>query len=724
MPPLQRYVIALTGGLQDSKAIPEPGDLTKLYNFALFRGRFALRAPVEEVADLSTVAAGNDSDEVLDMETHLNKVFILGYESVANIVKLYKMDLDGSNLVWLTNVWTGVTSIPTVRITSFSGGTAEAPQDRLYIADYDQLKATQYWVDSTTTLTAVSEDWNADSTSTGAAFSLLAPFQFHLWGSGFFQGLTAGTLRPELLRFSQPGLIEGTDPAGGANPKEWYTLSHRSVGRRGDKIKAISYARGQMIVFQTRSTHAIFGYGSDSWATKQLSDNIGCVGPNAATSTDADGLCFFWSHDGPYVTDGQTVTDIGEDIRQRVLDIDSNDSISAAYSPDDGMVYFIVPKPAAPADPYLYLAYDTKNQRWVEGEWTTGVGNHISVSTAKTISSREILLAPGPTAPPSNFSINAACSLCNTEPGKLRVQLGWTAGDYAIDGTTELYRDTTPSPTTVHATYTGGVNALYDEDSVAHDTFYYYRVRHIRNGIPSAYSADASGRTPLPWLNALTGTTRRLSAVSAATGVKLDFDNPTLNAEIRIERSNADNINPDEILWAQGYTTSLSFGPVTVLANQAVGALTYTDTTTTAGRSYIYRARLEETAKISGGWSESNAVVAQGGTAGADPTVTASNLFLSDSGAGYMAINATYSTTNFVFDVDEIRLYVGWDGAYGSIPNAVYRRDLGRWKYIWACPHPDGYTTIKVKWEAWKNGTRLTSTSESNVVTPCSGIVY
>ena len=729
MPPLQRFVVALTGGLQDSKAIPDPGDLTELYNFALFRGRFALRAPATEVADLSTVAAGNDSDEVLDMETHLNKVFILGYESVGNIVKLYSMDLDGTGLVFKTNVWTGVTTTPVAKITSFSGGTAEAPQDRLYIADYNQDKATQYWIDSTTTLTAVSEDWNANDSNTGAAFSLMAPFQFHLWGTGFFEGLTSGTLRPELLRFSQPGLIEGTDPAGGTNPKEWFTLSHRSVGRRGDKIKAISYATGKMIVFQTRSTHAIFGYGSDSWATKQLSDTVGCVGPHAATATDADGLCFFWSHDGPYVSDGQSVRDIGQDIRQRILDVDSNDTVSAAYSPDDGMVYFIVPKTSDAADPYLYLAYDTENNKWVEGEWTTGVGNHISVNVAKTISSREILLAEGHTGDPTGLTANALCTLCNpTYLGPLGIELSWGNGDLALATETEIYRDTSSSPTTLIKTVGSGVTSYLDQDGLSHIQTYFYRLRHLRNGSLGNYTSDASDKTPMPWLSALPGdlTRWRISAITVPTGVTLGFNNPTLNAEIRIQRANSTATGrPDD--------TTLTFTDVTVLANQATGVLGYTDTSMTAGRYYVYRARLEETAEDPGGYSLSNRVQAGGAGTGGEPGETPTpgiaptftdqpNLNISDNGDGTVTVDTFVKTSDFVVGQDMIRRFIGWDGSYTvytEIPTTT-----GRWRYIWSCPHPNGYTTVKVKWELWQNSSVLVDTHETTVSTPCTGIVF
>ena len=583
MPPLQRYVIALTGGLQDSRAQAEPSDLVQLYNFSLFRGRFALRAPVSEIATV-----GSES-HILDIKAHLGDVWILTWNSSNQDVDLYEMTYPDPSTGWGTptfksQIHTSVTTKPTMFLTSFSGGTEDSPEDRLYIADYNQDFVTKYWNESGTSLSTVSEDWDADNSASNAYFSLMAPYQFHLWGTGHYNepGVSKAKVRPEMLRFSQPGLIPNVDPAGGTpSSKEWFTFNHRSVGRRGDKIRALSYAKGNLIVFQAGSVHAVFGYGQDSWATKQLSDHLGCVGPRGATATDTNGMCYFWSHDGPAMTDGTTIQLIGEDIRQHVIEHQADERTSVAYSPDDGVVYFTlyendIDVDAGDLSPGYYMAYDTTRGFWADGSWLKGANSPIYTSVLATATPRDIAKAPGPQGTPLSVSATAVSHDWIT--------VSWDRGDLASDTKTEIYRHTstgfTPGPTYLQRIMLNPQNTYWKDSPTWNPgdypnarTTYYYKLRHWRNG---EYSGESSEVNATTWCEPAEDVT----AYPISTGIKVSFTVPFTGADILIERS----IAPE-------YFT---FKTLTTLTDQTAGTVTYDDTTTTYGSTYMYRVTVQD----------------------------------------------------------------------------------------------------------------------------------
>lgn len=736
MPPLQRYIIALTGGLQDSRALAEPSDLVKLYNFTLFRGRFALRAPVKEIATV-----GSES-HILDISTHLGSVWILTWNSANQDVDLYSMAFpEPTDTGWPTpvlesQVHTGVTTRPDMFLTSFSGGTETAPQDRIFVTDYNQALQTKYWVDSTSTLVAVAEDLDADSSLENVHFSLLAPYQFHLWGTGFYAeyGTGGDQLRPEMLRFSQPGMIPNVDPAGGLSTgggagasKEWFTYSYRNVGRRGDKIKAISYAAGNMMVFQKGSTHAVFGYGQDSWATKQLSDHIGCVGPRAATATDAGGLCFFWSHDGPFATDGSQLIPLGEDIRQHVIDVEASEKVSAAYSPDDGMVYFTLhpeDEDLTAGDPFpkYYLAYDTQRERWSDGSWLKGGGTAVQIPVSCMIpaTSREISKAPGPVAPPDVTGSGATAYSHNS------IAVRWDRGDLASDARTYVYRSTSSGFTPGagnQLTYTSNQTRtrIWDNDLYNHAlappsprTTYYYKLLHWRNGEYSAESAESSART---WHEPAENVTSK----PVSGGIELSYTIPatvTGTCDVKIQRSRAPEY--------------LDFYDVTTVSGQTSGAKTYTDTgqhvAITAGAEYMYKVVLTASGETDSQEQGATGPVIAGG-AGTSPSISVSNPVITLWPARFNRMTVAFYVNWSDLgppDAYQIWAFEDYGSGYPSEPDAVFNPSViassgtTYWSYKVGgddrvtCP---GTTQLKVKFELRKFKTyRLDGSRVANIV--------
>lgn len=380
MADLQIFPVAVPGGINQSSNIPTETDLEECKNFFPYRGRLGLRGPISLVATVQDdQGSPANVSAILDLCEHSGQTWILSWSSVTQKVYLHRMDYSGSSLTRVANVYTGVASRPFLTLTSFEGGTAEAGTSRIYIADYAQTLTTKYWDGSA--LQSATADLDNSGVAENLNFALMIDYKFCLWGTSFYETTIT---RPEMLRFSQPGLVPCTDPAGGANPKEWVSSDFRNVGRRGDKIRALAKCGDRLLVFQKDMSHAIFGSGATTWTRQELSPTIGAVGPGAVCSAD-NRVVYLWSSTGPYRTDGSEMQFIGEAIQEWITDVDASElGTRVAYSPDTGLVHFIVSLTGA--DQYsLSLTFDHRAGRWVRAAWLVGTSTELEIGAIQAL---------------------------------------------------------------------------------------------------------------------------------------------------------------------------------------------------------------------------------------------------------------------------------------------------------------------------------------------------
>jgi fibronectin type 3 domain-containing protein len=554
MSDLQVFPLSIPGGIEQSKPSPDETDLEELENFAIFRNRIGMRAPLSTIAtiqdDQGTPA---DVDAILDIAEHEGKLWTLSWSSSQQDVYLHSMQVDGSALTLEAVAYTGIIAKPLMKMVSFEGGTATGGLARLYVFDYNQNVNTVYWNGSTiTTLTA---DLDASSAAESIPFSLMIPFKFHFWGTGFFEGTTN---RGEMLRFSQPGLIPGTDPAGGTNPREWFTADHRSVGRRGDKIVALGKAGDRLVVFQKRAINAIYGSGATTWTRQEISDVIGAVGPNAVASVD-ERVLYFWASDGPYRTDGSSIQYIGSPIRQIAVEVDASENDTrVGYSPDDGLVYFIV-SPGGANTYNLALVFDHRRERWMKAQWFVAADTPAEFGALAFLDS---VSAPGPAGAPSTLSAVATSDTTMT--------VSWVNGDTNINTTTTVYRDTssgfTPNDATNKVGTVGSGATQFLDTGLTACTTYYYKARHLRN---SQFSSESNEATDKTWLQEPTS----LGLSGLTSGLKITGTNNAVGEDIEIQRS----------------TDGTNWSTLTTLLSQGA-SFSYDDTTAVNGIVYYYRA--------------------------------------------------------------------------------------------------------------------------------------
>lgn len=482
MSDLDVFPIALTGGVEDSKANAEPADFQILKNFTLFRGRFSLRAPFAQLQEgfLDDTVSPDPITDLLAAAYHAGELYVVGYSSVTS--KAYLYSLSSATYGTPTNlgvVWSFLSALPRPVLASIVGGGEGAGTERLYIADYDQLNVTKFWDGST--MQTLQVDFNDSGSLDDVQFHYVVPFQFHLWGAGF-QEESVG--RPELWRVSQPGLIPAVDPIT-EDSTEWFEEDRYPIGKRGDKITSAAVAGSSLITYKKNQTYGTYGFDADSWVTRVLSENNGACGPYASCS-DGVGLAYAWSPErGPTVTDGKQVIELGESVRRHVLEAEPTDTNVVFCSPDDGLIYFCYPEAGADF-PNRWLAWDPAQKRFTEGEWLVNSQDPVLIRFAVQIPANT---RPGPSGAPS--------SLVATASGGVQIDLTWANGDSSLETITEIWRGSTSGAETLFTTVGGGVHA-YSNTGLTASTQYFYKVRHKRNGQFSSYSNEADDTTDVP----------------------------------------------------------------------------------------------------------------------------------------------------------------------------------------------------------------------------------
>lgn len=563
MADLSQFPVSFVGGLNDAKAIEEPQDFQRLENLTRFRGRITLRAPFLSTAQLlDDQPTPQPVTSVLAIQGTVSDLYVVSHSTTTSKVYLHRLNTDGTSPSLNGVVWSSVASPPRVVVTYMTGGSASTGVQRLYIADYSSSLPTVYYVEGVG-FTTVQEDLDNDGTKETLKFSIVYPFMFHLFGVGHYLG---SVWRPEVLRFSRPGLIAEDSGSGLATePREWWTEDYRPIGARGERITCLSSAGLSLIIFKRRETYAFYGFDALSWQVRQLSPELGAVGPYAAAAVE--GECYFWSERGPAVTDGQSVRDISEPVRAHVLESATSDVHVVGFSPDDGIVYFFYPTKDS-ALPNRYLAYHVGSKLFVgEGDLP------IAVRSANV---SRITTQPGPAAAPTGLAVVRSASSPHST-----LELSWTNGDTSLETKTSIERDGVEI-----ARVPSGVSS-YSDGGRSPITTYSYKVRHERNNQFSAYSGPVSSKTALP-------PPSNFRTNSVVGGIRVTFDNNISGANIRIQRRNVGG----------------QFVDLVVLTNQLVGTITYDDTTAVFGTAYEYRARTEKLGEVDSIYTEPSSSVA------------------------------------------------------------------------------------------------------------------
>ena len=690
--------VALDGGLHGARAIPDPSDAQQLQNWTLFRGRFSLRGPLAETVRLRDVPDTADVTSVLAVEYHVAKCYVVAHSTVTSKCYLYRLKLtgaaedDGETETPIVDLsWDGA-SPPRVNLTSFEGGSATDPKQRLYISDSTNTHPPKYWDSTDSTLNAVEEDFDDEGSKESLNFPLIFAYNDHLFGTDFVQ---SSAFQLGLLRYSQPGLIPADEPGVTNNPsREWWFSDRRQVGSRGDKIIGVGPAGPAMILAKRRRMYSFEGFDAASWVLRPIAgaDALGAVGPHALSGLP-DGNCLVWTDKGPHLTDGKRIVDISETIRRRVIAVTFTADTTVEYSPDDGVCYCVVADDSGA--PYIYYGWDVARGRFIgEGSWKANGGGDLRLRDMRAVADDAL---PGPAAAASGLSV---AIVSDTE-----LTATWTNGDTALDVVTDVYRHTStftpPGTGTLLDTVASGVTSYADTGRTS-QTEYFYRVIHRRNGQSSAASNEDSAttavRTPNPCL---------AQTISGGIRVTITQNEPIGTPDLVIERQTGGG----------GYST------LTTLNNQTTGVKTHDDTTASTGVEYDYRVKATDAGQTDSPYSNVATATADQ-TALTIDTVTHSAALV-DEGACAAAdpiVTVTWAGTNFGAS-DTAKIYQN-DDRGGYVLRATVA--IGTSPYVDLWPYANGAMSrfLQYKVEGWENGTvnidNAESTESTESVTECT----
>jgi hypothetical protein len=291
--------------------------------------------------------------------------------------------------------------------------------------------------------------------------------------------------RPEYLRHSFLGIAPSNSLALGDNSDGFDKNAWNIIGAKGQRITAMKQGRGFLLVAKANELYRVSGAGRAypgwQYAVEMVMNTSGLGVANPSALCFAEGYWYGIGAAGMFRTDGFTVTPMIGPRKADFLSIDNLASSFCFYHPDRRLVVFGVhPQGTIPASyPWELWTWDTERERW-QPDWVFATptaffhGNNIATTSV-----------PGPSAPPS-----APMSAAPTTTG---FTASWTNGDataqtevWLLDGVTMTWD--------LNTTVAAAINTVAVTGCTQHTTCS-FKVRHVKNGLYSAYSATLPVQT-------------------------------------------------------------------------------------------------------------------------------------------------------------------------------------------------------------------------------------
>lgn len=421
-------------------------------------------------------------------------------------------------------------------------------------------------------------DFNDDAAFVALKARLVIEHLNHLWVFGY--GDEDSPDRGEIGRFSYLGLIadtHGLGDAGVGGATGSVGLFDREdavpIGTRGVPIISAAVAGGRLVVASEQAAGFIYGSGHRTWGYQPLDPKRGSLVSRGMC--EADGYAFWASPLGfCKFGGGSRITPIERLVHPRLEDIHIPTMFAVPNEVEHQIRWYHALKSDTNTTPNRFIAYDYLHDGWVEE--TLGIrafcGGQLRPAGTES-----------PTAAPTS---QAASDITNNS-----VRANWLNGDTSPGVKTEIQLDTVNTFNSANLrTITDLLSGVdrFDFGSLTANTAYFYRVRHIRNGVASSYSSTQTFTT----LTAAAVATPQNFAASTNPvwsekfqrwdpGVILTFDLGQIGVRTHLYRSTVN-----------GFTASSANEIHLTDVNEA----SYQDNAVTAGVPYYYRAKHEDAA--------------------------------------------------------------------------------------------------------------------------------
>lgn len=329
----------------------------------------------------------------------------------------------------------------------------------------------------TTVTPAVLSAFQANLNGGGLAdtyFRGVVSFQQHLWGWGYGSQTAGDNDRPELLRFSTPffGAMAAADN---------FAVGHRVRSIR-EKIVAAVVAGEVLYVGTNFSIWPITGFGRNSWDKSRPIDNSygfagifsACEGPN--------GALYYWSHSGPMRCIGRDAQPLWPRVATTIAGIVNEQNVVAVYDSNAKQVVWYY-QDASSLRVSRICAYDVVHDVFLGPDGDIGLGIDCAVLCTPVYGAS----APGPVGAPTVASTDGI--------GTTVATAHWTNGDTNPDTLSQVEYRLQAGPgawVVASSSIPSGVTS-YQITGLTGLTDYEWRVKHVRNGISSAYLGPVAG---------------------------------------------------------------------------------------------------------------------------------------------------------------------------------------------------------------------------------------
>lgn len=144
-------------------------------------------------------------------------------------------------------------------------------------------------------------------------------------------------------------------------PEIWPAVNYWDIRKGdGDEITCLVKFIDDLLIFKNRSLHALKGTSLGDFSVHEISSQVGCVGPRAATVHDLK--VYFVSENGLYVTNGLNTLNISDMVIPDTWDgLNKNYLHRAALSTWNDLVWIALPTGTATHN-NLVLIYDPRKQ--------------------------------------------------------------------------------------------------------------------------------------------------------------------------------------------------------------------------------------------------------------------------------------------------------------------------------------------------------------------------
>jgi len=305
-----------------------------------------------------------------------------------------------------------------------------------------------------------------------------------LFIAGYGDEAASNQDRPEYLRHSFLGRSPSMslalgDVADGFDKDAW-----NIIGAKGQRITAMKQGRGLLLVAKANELYRISGAGRAypgwQYATEMVmnTSGFGCANPNALCF--AEGYWYGIGAAGMFRTDGFDVKPMVGPRKQDFLALDNLASTFCFYHPDRRVVLFGVhPQGTTPATyPWVLWQWDVERERW-QPDWVQSTAT--AYAHGNVIPTTSVAGATAPPSAPSTTGVTTTGYTAN-----------WTVGDatapvefWQMDATLTWVLKATLAANTATYPVTGNPSHVQ----------YQWKVRHVKNGLYSAYTAPQTVKT-------------------------------------------------------------------------------------------------------------------------------------------------------------------------------------------------------------------------------------